>query len=288
MVRFKANPVLTTVALIMIGLIFLQLLFVASLNPSEGATSLFLWFIIPVFLIAFFEGNRWYFLKSLKIDESKFKSHRKNLWTMFAYSFQYINAVRTIFGMVLVLAAFCFVSYFITIPVLLKEIVLTNQSYMYLGTICTYVILRVPIVNILSKIIKPIFNFSKKYVPSYVLKKEGIEISLNYIEIGKKKIKNIFIGYNEIDEIRVFNFVEAKEFLKYSIGPDAKLAMKNIKQRMDFIKGKIPRPNILITDSISIWPIVFIKGPNLFYFTGFNKKNVNDLLDAYKKYKKKR
>jgi hypothetical protein len=105
---------------------------------------------------------------------------------------------------------------------------------------------------------------------------------------GKTTFYPIQINFKEIDEIRELTFVESQSLMKYQVGPNVSLEVQGAKDMYEFLKKKIERPSVYVmTPSSSVAKTLFIKGKNLFYLSAMENENFNDLISAFKKYKKK-
>ena len=105
----------------------------------------------------------------------------------------------------------------------------------------------------------------------------------------KDKDWTIKINFNEIDEIREMTYWESDAFMKYTIGPNAQLQIRETKDLYNYMKGKIDKPSVYIATGLNQNnKVIFMKGKDLFYLISFDSSDVSDILLAYKNYKQKR
>ncbi|HTW96497.1 MAG TPA: hypothetical protein VMD74_02455 [Candidatus Methylomirabilis sp.] len=112
-------------------------------------------------------------------------------------------------------------------------------------------------------------------------------IILAATKVGSKVVfYPVKIKFEEIDEIREVNYVEAQSLMKYQIGPNISLATRGAKDMYDFMKKKIEKPNVYVMmPAMSGAKTLVIKGQNIFYLSAVQNENFEDLLNAFEKYK---
>ena len=128
-------------------------------------------------------------------------------------------------------------------------------------------------------------------LPFYSLDPEGILVDFRVRTIGRtpegaprKWLAKI--GYDELDEVRVFNsFQEANMFME-GVGPDIRLAIRQTADLYRYARGEIPRPSFYGRFG-SIGTTILLRGRNLFYIVSFENKDASDLVHAFKEFKKR-
>ncbi|MDO8528419.1 MAG: hypothetical protein Q7S06_00835 [Nanoarchaeota archaeon] len=111
---------------------------------------------------------------------------------------------------------------------------------------------------------------------------------LIFIFKGKTTAHPIKIGFNEINDIREFSYVEARSLLQYEIGPDINLQMQSTRDTIKFLRGEIDRPLTYIFPPVSAAKTLMIKGPEIFYLTPVSNEDNSDLIKAFRKFKSRK
>lgn len=122
-------------------------------------------------------------------------------------------------------------------------------------------------------------------LPTYQLTEDGVTIKL--FTMANKKHPNpkpVHIRFDEVDDLQVLTYTEAEALLKYNIGPDLQLSVRQVKDTAAYLKGEIPRPSVY-TFGDAKSDCVLIRGPALFYMIAFDTDNVSDLIEAYRSFK---
>lgn len=121
------------------------------------------------------------------------------------------------------------------------------------------------------------------------LVKGGIEIDLGVIKPKTGKPARFRLGFNELQEIRAFTFVEAQAFLKYKVGPDVNLAIRQSKDLCQYYRDEIPRPRVYtLSVANSVGTNILIRGGELFYMLGFTNEDANRLIQTFENSRKKK
>ncbi|MBM3175795.1 MAG: zinc ribbon domain-containing protein [Chloroflexi bacterium] len=295
----KLNQIFTGTLILWVGILFLLLTLPLTLLPQQGASHLFggrgsfnnylpgstfLCIFIAAFLIVYIESAVWWTKQSLKIEESKLQYEERSLWTAIALFFQYAGIVYSIFLSLILLALTFLFSYIVIDLFKSNPLSFSGQFFLMAGIYVLYGIARNPIYSSLKK-----SGAAKKLSwgqPTYTLTDKGLTIDLKMKNLRDPSKNLVTIGFDELDEIRTFSFVEAQTFLKYTIGPNIELVIRQTKDLHDYIKGKIKRPSVYTFTAIqSVGKIVLLKGPDLFYFLAFDTQDVSDLVDAFGSFK---
>ena len=282
----KINQILLGSLIFAAGLFFMLLILLLTLREGTNP-DLKVWAFVAFFVIIFLEGTYFWIKKSSEIDVANLKYEKKNAWTGIAKSFQYFDLFRSIIGGLVVLLLLGVVIFFWIMNIINNQLTLSQPFYVYGGILVGYLILRIPIIYVLKIVVKPLKRFFGKALQTYTLTRDGFTVDLNIKNLGDLSKKYIVkFKFSEIDEMKAFNFIEAQTFLKYKIGPNVDLTMRQAKELYQYQKGKIKRPSVYVYGPSSIGTNVFFQGKNLFYCLTFDTKDVNDLLNAFKKYKK--
>ena len=96
----------------------------------------------------------------------------------------------------------------------------------------------------------------------------------------------IRIGFDELEDVRVFTPVEAQAFRQYELGPNVELGIQQTRDLIDFGRGAITRPSVYtIGSENSLGKSVLLRGPNLFFWTHYGGQDGSDLLAAFDAYR---
>lgn len=279
----KLNQIFSGILIVITGILFSIFVLVAVLLPKSFIIeSPLTWFLVAIFLIIYIEIGIWWTKQGFAIATSKLEYKEKSIWSLIAEFYRYADIVHVTIFIVFVLAFFGFILYSLIPRLVYEGIVLSNQFFILAATFVIYAIARKPI----GKVFTPIMSKFRRVLPSYSLMDNSVIINLKWRKLwGPKKDYVVKIDFNEIDEIRVFSWVEATAFLKYTIGPNIELLVRQTKDLHRYAKGEIARPSVYIVQFVSIGNTVLLKGPNLFYFITFDK-DPSDLVNAYNLFKK--
>jgi hypothetical protein len=242
---------------------------------------------VAVFLIVYIECALWWTRQSLKIDEAKLEYEDKSLWTHIAVFFQYAGIAQAVILSLILLGLTCLFGYITTDLLTSNPLSFSSGFFIMAGIYVVYAIARNPVHSMLKK-----GGAAKKLssgLPTYTLTDKGLTIDLKIKNLKDPSKRLVTIGFDDIDEIRTFSFVEAQTFLKYEVGPNVEIVIRQAKDLHDYIKGKIARPSVYAFTAIqSVGKTVFLKGPDLFYFLAFDAEDVSDLIDAFNSFKASR
>ena len=283
MEKIRFNAIGMGVVAFLISILFFSLAVFFSMNPAKflvDSKSYFTWVIFILFSLIALDVSFVQITGGIKMRESNLEYKDKSIWAKIAFANQYLNIASFFVGLAVIFTLFYFSS-----KALLKQVVFSfNIYFLILILICViYSVVRILIRNVISRL-------SKKTIPSYTLEKDGIIINLNMknlTDLSKKYI--VKIGFKEIDEIKVLSMVEAQAFMKYKVGPDVDLVIKQTKDLYNYTKGKISRPRVyaVVPDVIGKKSI-FIQGKDLFYLISVANEDISDLVKAFNDFKKKK
>jgi len=296
--RQKVNQIMVAIGLFILSAIALVFTFGLALLPAGGGMAVspllgtfkvnspslgspiadvFLWILLPIPAVVTFEGGIWRLREGLEMRKKALEYKPKTIWARFATLNQFLSIFSTIFFMFLLILLFLLlVHLFLSSP---KEI--SIRIVLYIGSLAAYL----PARKLLGKTWKGTVKKFRKGMPTYKLTKDGVSIKL-FTMWNKKHPEPppIFIRFNEIDDMQVLTYTEAEAFLKYNIGPDFQLSMRQIKDNAAYIKGQIPRPSVYTFGGAKT-DCVLIRGPEIFYMIAFDTDDVSDLIEAYNSFK---
>ncbi len=295
----KINQILTGVIISWAGILFFCLFLSLSLIPRQFVSHLFggtgsntnflignTWacILITLGLIATIDAILLRTRQAVEIDESKMEYKENSLWTGIATLFQYGDIIHSAIGFLMVAGLTCLFGYIIYDQFRYNPLTVSNEFYLILGTITLYVLIRIPLASLIKK--KKVAGALGTGQPTYMLTDRGLTINLKMMNLKDPSKNMVTLGFDEIDEIRTFTFLEAGAFLKYKVGPNLELTIRQIKDLQDYVRGKIPRPTVYTFGAgQSFGTNIFIQGPDLFYFLTFNTQDASDLINAFNKFK---
>ncbi len=248
-------------------------------TPSLGSpvANAILYLLLPLPFILTLEGGLWRLKETLAMRKEALAYKPDNIWSVFATFKQFKDIITA----VLFLGIFT-----ILITFLLHELghfpkVISTNFALYMATIVIYFLAR-------KKLGKGWQKGAKKFrqgLPTYELTEDGLIIKL--FTMANKKHPDpppVYISFAEVDDLQLFTYTEAEAFLKYNIGPDFQLSMRQIKDNAAYLKGEIPRPSVYTFGSAKT-DCVLIRGPELFYMIAFDADDVSDIVQAYRSFK---
>jgi hypothetical protein len=290
----KFLQVFAGASILWVGILFLVLTLALTLLPQHGesfnnylSTSTSASIFVAVFLVVYIECALWWTRQSLRIDKAKLEYADKSLWTHIAVFFQYAGIAYAVILALILLALTCLFLY-ITINLLAANpLSFSSGFFIMAGIYVVYAVARNPVRSMLKK-----SGATRKLgsgLSTYTLTDKGLTIDLKIKNLKDPSKSLVTIGFSDIDEIRTFSFVEAQTFLKYEVGPNLEIVIRQTKDLHDYVKGKIDRPSVYAFTAIqSVGKIVLLKGPDLFYFLAFDTEDVSDLINAFNSFKASR
>jgi len=297
--KAKFLQVFAGASILWVGILFLVLTLAITLLPEQGQSHLFggtgsfknylptstsVCIFVALFLIVYIECALWWTRQSLRIEEAKMEYADKSLWTHIAVFFQYAGIAYAVI-LSLILLGLTWLFGYITIDLLSSNPLSFSGSFFIMaGIYLLYIVVRNPLLSAVRK-----SGAVKKLgtdLPAYTLTDKGLTIDLKMRGLKDPSKNLVTLGFDEIDEIRTFSFVEAQTFLKYEVGPNVEIVIRQARDLHDYVKGKIAKPSVYAFTAIqSVGKIVLLKGLDLFYFLAFNTEDVSDLTDAFDSFK---
>jgi hypothetical protein len=144
--------------------------------------------------------------------------------------------------------------------------------------------------------------------PTYSVDADGVTIDFQWQNVSDPSKKYIVkIGFNELDEVQTFKIVDSKSFMLFDklglgLNERMKLMTQGTTDLYKYNTGEITRPSVYIftqgseirhlrgSKTIDWTPgtLVFLRGPDIFYFLEFVTSDVSDLVNAFNSYKSKK
>lgn len=118
---------------------------------------------------------------------------------------------------------------------------------------------------------------------TYELDTDSVTFTLPISDFSHPDRKyTIRVGFDEITELKLLNYQEAKDYLKYEFSPDLKKLSSAPKDWYAFMKDNV-RPHVY-TKIQSGGAAVLVRGDGIFYLITVNKDDCSDLIEAFKGY----
>lgn len=294
----KVNQIIAVIALFWLSAIVLLLTIGFALLPVKGGkvvspilgtyqfrpltlaspiANAVLWLLMPIPFVFAFEGGLWRLKEALEMRKQALEYKPKTVWSKLGALNLLGNFLNNAFFLLVFIAIIVF---------LLNEMRYTPKVFsiniiLYAVSIITYLLLR----NKLSKAWHGAGRKFQKGMPTYQLEQDGVTIKL--VTMANRKYPDpppVRIRFDEIDDLQVFTYTEAEAFLKYNVGPDFQLSIRQARDFAAYVKGQIPRPSVYTFGGANSNQVL-IRGPRLFYMIRFDAEDVSDLIQAYRSYK---
>lgn len=245
------------------------------IKPSLGSSvfDAILYLLLPIPFILTLEGGLWRCREGIEMRKEALKHKPQNIWSRLAAFNQFKD----------ILFALIFLGIFIILFLLLLHELwhypkaISINIALYTMSLVAYVLIR----KKLGKGWKKAAKRFRKGLPTYQLTEDGIKIKL--FTMANKNHADpppVYIRFDEIDDLKVLTYTEAEAYLKYNVGPDIDLSMRQIRDTAAYLKGEIARPSVYTFGGAKS-DCVLIRGPELFYMISFDADDVSDLIEAY-------
>jgi hypothetical protein len=91
----------------------------------------------------------------------------------------------------------------------------------------------------------------------------------------------VTLYFDELDEVKVLNDVEAENFLEYSVGPDLSLSRTMVEDKIKYLKGEIERPSVFRSGTVTNSKSVLFRGKCLVYLITFETDDVDIIEERF-------
>ncbi len=167
---------------------------------------------------------------------------------------------------------------------------LPMRFWAVLGLFALYLLIR----PVLALVLKPVGRKVTALMPSFTFDRGSLTLDLKrkrglppsqrkFISVASEPCL-VRIGFDELSEMRAFTYVEAESFLRYEVGLDLQLGLKQGKDLYRYLNGQLDRPSVYGHWG-SVGTTLLLRGSNLCYLISVSNDNVNELLDAFHAYK---
>jgi len=280
----KLNEILLAIALAAFGILALvvSLLFVLQLAAGLGGTQesatgrLALAAGAALICAVIFEAATQRLRQALALNQAKISTDDTTIYRQIAGVTQYTDLAKGCLGLGVVLILIG-----VAVDLVLHSPLRTStELIVYLATFLVYLVVRRPLFTKLTRLAAAVSS-------QYAVTASGLTISrMSGMRRGQAPVA---IGFDEIDEIKVFTPAEAQAYMRYEVGPNLDLAAKEMSDRVAFTTGRIPRPSVYTFGwENTIGTTILIRGPSLFYLTNFSGHDGTDLLRAFTEYRQHR
>lgn len=285
----KSNSITGAIVLFLFG-VFLFFFLIGLSLLSQGSTAVelqltffektwqnyILFFLLSLPPILCFERGLYDLRRGINIRRDEMECN-KSAWRLFAAYYKYAdfanNIVFTLFFLIII-ACVVFV-------LLQAELTFNVNTLLFFIGIIVYVILRKTLLAGLKKSAARL----RKGFPSYTLFENSIEMRL--YPVGKSKYAvnppAVTLLFEELDEVKVLNDVEAENYMHYTIGPDPELSKTLISDKIKYLKGEIARPSIFRSGTCTNSKSVLFRGKHLFYLMTFETDDVEIIEERFNK-----
>jgi len=231
-------------------------------------------------VLVFLELGLYFIKKSAEIREKTIRTEYFAAWSDIAAAVLGLGTVLLIIIGAISIGFIAFALYIAVSQFLQYPFRADLFGYFIIILLPCYLVFRSFILSALSPVVKSIVKMHKKILPSYVVHKDEVIID-PAIRGFKKKIT---LKFSELSEIREMSFYEAEAY-KDNIGPNVPLGIEQTKSLYKLAKSG-ERPKVYFMAQSNGKTVLF-RGKNVHYLITFNVDSAKDLIDAFKKYKKK-
>jgi hypothetical protein len=131
----------------------------------------------------------------------------------------------------------------------------------------------------------PSFSFDANSVTLDLKRKRGLPPAQRKFISAATVPCIVKIGFDELDEIRAFSYVEAQLFMNYEVGLDVRLGMQQGKDLWNYLNGELDRPAVY-SHWGSVGTTILLRGPIVCYLVSVTNDNANELIAAFNAFKK--
>lgn len=166
-----------------------------------------------------------------------------------------------------------------------KTLAMCALSYSQLILTFFYIFIRKRLSLAIQPLLQRITLLVSQQLPGYELKNRQIALDLKVKNIHQPENRSLItITFDELEEIKILSYLEARTLLNYQIGPDMFLATQSVKDLYKYLKNEIPKPRYYSKIS-SMGSVLLLKGPELFYLLSVSNQDHQALLKAFKQAK---
>jgi hypothetical protein len=228
-----------------------------------------------LFCCVVFEASYARIRDAVAMNDRNLAAPGRNLYGLFAVFDQYADLVRSMFFFLVMLIVDAGVGYLVS----RNRPSLTTELGAYVAVFPIWLIARKPLLSSLGRLVD-------SGQPRYEIAPAGDALLITRITGQRKDRGPIRIGFDELDDIRVFNSAEASAYRQYELGPNVELGIRQTKDLYDFSRGAIPRPSVYaVSAGNSMGKSVLMRGPNLFYWIYFGGQDGSDIVAAWARYR---
>lgn len=263
--------------LLFVGFLFAVFSLIVSLSSGSGLTTATA-VALPLFLCIIMEAGFSLLQKQVyrttKWGEAASADAVETVGKGFNQFFLAKSLFKNLIGLIVVILAVAGVIY-----VLLnsgQEFSFQTEFAIQVGTYLAYLLLlRRLALPVGAKLRKSLQNL----LATYELSADSVTFTLPISDLSYPDRKyTIRVGFNEITELKLLNYQEAKDYMRYEFSPDLKKLSSAPKSWYAFMKDNVRPP--VYTKIQSGGAAVLIRGDGIFYLITVNKDDCSDLLEA--------
>ena len=303
----KAKHILVAVGIVLLILMFGEIILLApflngqsriritdtATRPATATEALLGYAIFIACLILVAEIALVYVRKSFALDADKIQVSTKNAASAIGVT-RLARDVLTAPFLVLV----GLIANIVLIVVLVNQIQsrgIANLPIEFWGVLAVFVLYSLarpflgialrPVSRKFSLATVPSFSFDANSVTLDLKRKRGLPPSQRSFIAAATVPCIVEIGFAELDEIRAFSYVEAQSFMRYEVGFDPRLGMKQGKDLWNYLNGELDRPSVY-SHWGSVGTTILLRGPIVCYLVSVTNDNANELIAAFNAFKK--
>lgn len=235
---------------------------------------------VLLMVLVFLEIGLYFTKKSAEIRDKAVKTEYFPAWSDIAAAVLGLGTIQLII-MGLISAGFIAFAVYVAVSQFMQYPFRADLfGYLIIILVPGYLVFRGFILRLLKPIGHAISSLHKTMIPSYEVFADRVVIDP---AISGLKV-NLVLKFSELNEIREMSFFEAEAY-KENIGPNVPLGVEQTKSLYRLAKtGERPKVYFMVQSS---GKTVLFRGKSIHYLVTFNVDSAKDLIDAFKKYKKK-
>ncbi|MBW3002263.1 hypothetical protein KY338_03830 [Candidatus Woesearchaeota archaeon] len=235
---------------------------------------------VLLMVLVFLEVGLYFTKKSAGIKEEKIKTEYIATWSDIAGAILGLGTIQLII-MGLISAGFIAFAVYIAVSQFMQYPFRADLfGYFIIIAVIGYFIFRSFILGLFQPMARVVKSMQRKIMPFYEVFVDKVVIDP---AITGSKAKFV-LKFSELSEIREMSFFEAEAY-KENIGPNVPLGIEQTKSLYKLAKSG-ERPKVYFMAQSNGKTVLF-KGNNIHYLITFGVDSAKDLIDAFKKYKKK-
>ncbi len=286
----KSVQVLGATVFLLLAILLTAFVFMAAALPPDSALpsggdhpGLLPWALMTVFCLALVESALHLLRAYLALDEDNLRLGERARPSRGAALYRRLAVLAGVSGaMVLMVGAAAFAG--ILVAVLSSGRLRLSAPVMVMaGMTLVYGALRPMVVRGLGRLSRVVGQASRGALPNYVLENDGIRLDLKLQNLGSREKREVWIGFEELEEVRVLTWREADTARRYGLDPG--VAGRHVSDLYRYLKGEMERPRTYVAQLSSGGVALFLRGPEVLYLLTVGREDASDLLEAFEKHR---